>query len=280
LTVAQAGRSARASSPGAPEHFVVADLPLRLPDALQDLAAAPLREERAVLLGGLDAADTSTATVHLIGARGVLSAATLPEAQHDAQAAALGGRVFLFGGGAVASYSHILSFDPARDSVSQVGSLPTPTSDAAVATIAGTAYVVGGYTGQQALDTVVAWRPGGSARIAGRLPFGLRYAAVAACEGQLVIAGGSRGEAASRTILGYDPATGRVRRLGALPQPLTHAATVTLGRYVYVFGGRESTSGSQTAAILALDPSTGRASGACLNRSPMPRRSWSANGCG
>jgi N-acetylneuraminic acid mutarotase len=256
-SVSGASRSARASSP---ERFVVRPLPFSLPSAVQDAAAVPLGSGRAALLGGLDASDTSTAAVSVLDARGVVAGGQLPEAQHDAQGVLLDGRAYVFGGGQFSSYSHILSYDPATESVTQVASLPTPTSDAAVAVIAGTAYVVGGYDGQRALDTIVAWRPGGRAQVVGRLPYGLRYAAVAATgAGRLVIAGGSRGEAATTAILSFDPATGSVRALGGLPQPTTHAAAVALGSYVYVFGGRGAAAQSQSAEIVAIDATNGRA---------------------
>ena len=140
---------------------------MALPFALQDAAGVALPSGRVAVLGGLNASDTSTATVSLLDARGVQRGGVLPEAQHDAQAALLGGRVYVFGGGQFSSYDHILSYDPASERVSQVGSLPTATSDAAVAVIAGTVYVVGGYDGQRALDTVVAWRPGEQPRVVG-----------------------------------------------------------------------------------------------------------------
>ena len=47
-----------------------------------------------------------------------------------------------------------------------------------------------------------------------------------------------------------------------LPRALTHAAAVTLGRYVYVIGGRGSTPGTPTDRILAIDPATGRVTSA------------------
>ncbi len=252
----------RASHPAQqspPMHFVVRRLPLELPAALQDAAAALLGSERIVLLGGLNAADVSIDSVSVLDRQGLISSARLPEAQHDAQGVLLGGQVYVFGGGQVASYSHILSYDPASGSVTVAGKLPAPTSDAEVAVVAGTAYVVGGYDGRQALDTVVAWRPGEPARIVARLPYGLRYAAVASSGGRVVIVGGSREEVATTAILSFDPYSGRVRGLGELPDPVTHAAAVALGSYVYVFGGRNVAPGSQTDAIIAIDPHTGRA---------------------
>ncbi len=241
-----------------PAHFDITRLRFQLPAPLQDAAASSLGSERVVLLGGLDATDTSIATVSVVDRQGVTAGAPLPEAQHDAQAVPLGARVYVFGGGQFASYSHILSYDPETGAVAAAGSLPAATSDAGVAAIAGTAYVVGGYDGRQALDTIVAWRPGEAAGVVARLPYGLRYAAVAASAGRLVIAGGSREEAASAAILSFDPATRRVRELGQLPDPVTHAAAAALGSYVYVLGGRGTAAGTQTAAIVAIDPYTGR----------------------
>jgi N-acetylneuraminic acid mutarotase len=213
---------------------------------------------RVALFGGLNAADTSTAAVSVLDAHSVIASARLPEPQHDAQGALIDGRAYIFGGGQFSSYDHILSYNPQTGSVTQAASLPTPTSDAGVAEIAGTAYVIGGYDGEQALDTIVAWRPGERPQIVARLPYGLRYAAVAASDGRLLIAGGSHDEAPTTAVLSFAPATGTVRHIGNLPAPITHAAAVALGPYVYVLGGRSAAQGTQTAAIVAVNAATGR----------------------
>ncbi len=255
---ARGGRVTRAAARSSPAPVAVTPLPYTLPEPLQDAAAVALASGRAALLGGLDAAETSTAAVSLLDARASSARGQLPEAQHDAQGALLDRHIYVFGGGQVSSYAHILSYDPATGQVNTAASLPTPTSDAAVATIAGTAYVVGGYTGERPLDTIVAWRPGMSAQVVAHLPTGLRYAAVAASGGRVLIAGGSHGGAATAAILSFDPARREVRRLGELPAAVTHAAAVALGGYVYVLGGRGTAPGSQTASIIAVDPATGR----------------------
>ncbi|MGH2911568.1 MAG: Kelch repeat-containing protein [Solirubrobacteraceae bacterium] len=262
------GQASNAVSHSSPNGFVVRRLAFRLPFALQDAAAVAIGTGRGLLLGGLDAADTSTATVSLLDAKGIRPGASLPEAQHDAQGTFMDGRAYVFGGGQVSSYDHILSYDPATTSVAQAASLPTPTSDAAAAAIAGTAYVVGGYDGHRALGTIVAWRPGERPEVVGRLPYGLRYAALAASGGRLLIAGGSRGEAATTAIFSFDPATQRVRRLGNLSNPTTHAVAVALGSYVYVMGGRGAAAGTQSAAIVAINPTTGRS--ITVGRLPQP----------
>lgn len=221
-----------------------------------------------MLLGGLNAADTSTAAVNVLDAHGVKAAVSLPEAQHDAQGVLLDRRAYVFGGGQFSSDDHILSYDPMTDSVTQAGSLPTPTSDAAVAALAGTAYVVGGYDGQQALDTIIAWRPGSHPQLVARLPYGLLYAAVAASGGRLLIVGGSHDEAATTAILSFDPATHNVQHVDDLPSPITHAAAVALGSYVYILGGRGSAPDTQRAAIIAIDPTIGHS--VQVGRLPQP----------
>ena len=76
--------------------------------------------------------------------------------------------------------------------------------------------------------------------------------------GRLIIAGGTSGDQATREVYSFDPADARVRELGLLPRPVTHAACAALGGRVYVIGGRGAVQGSQTAEIVAVDPASGR----------------------
>ncbi len=228
-----------------------------LPAPLRDPASAVLGGGRFALLGGLDSADTSSATIEVADLHGVRQTASLPLAQHDAQGAQLDGEVYVFGGGSSSELDHIISFDPARGVVRTVGALPHAQSDVAVAAAAGTAYVVGGYDGTNWLNTIIAWRPGSPARVVGHLPVGLRYSAASAVEGQIVIIGGSTPSGASDAIYRFDPATGQVRKIGRLRQPVTHAAAATLGSFVYLVGGRGENLGSQTASVWSIDPRTG-----------------------
>ena len=106
---------------------------------------------------------------------------TLPAAQHDAPAVALGGAVYVFGGGDgspsarphLANRSALGAGDRGRPAARRQQRLERRR-------VGATAYVVGGYTGTHWLDT--SWR---SARAAPRgssltSPSGVRYAAVAA----------------------------------------------------------------------------------------------------
>jgi N-acetylneuraminic acid mutarotase len=93
--------------------------------------------------------------------------------------------------------------------------------------------------------------------VVAHLPAPTRYAAATATDRGVVIAGGSIGPAASRALLRFDPATGRVMRIGTLPAPLTHAAAATLDGVAYVIGGRGAAPDTPSDAILAVDPATG-----------------------
>jgi N-acetylneuraminic acid mutarotase len=212
-----------------------------------------------VLLGGLTAADTSSAAVLSGNLHGAHDVGQLPGAQHDAQAAALGGSVYLFGGGGPArQYDHILRFDPAVARVTMVARLPRPASDVAVAADGREAYIVGGYDGTNWLDTVVAWAPDAPPRIAVHLPLPLRYAAAVAVDGYVLIMGGSTPHGPTATILRFDPRSGAVRRLGRLPQPVTHAGAAALGGVAYLVGGRGDAPASTIGTVWAVDPVRGR----------------------
>ena len=78
-----------------------------------------------LLFGGLDASDTSTTAVTAIAHDHLSILGRLPLAQHDAQGCDARRRAYIFGGGEVSSYDHVLHFYRARGRVSPVGALPT-----------------------------------------------------------------------------------------------------------------------------------------------------------
>ena len=253
-------RRSAPSRPHTPASLRVAATPLgELPAAVEDAAIAPAGGGRLALLGGIDAAQSSTAQVTLLDGGTAGDGGALPAPQHDAEAAQLGGYVYVFGGGVLSSYDHILRYDPASHTLTAAGTLPTNASDVAVTSLGGTAYVVGGYDGVHPLDTILAWRPGAAPRVVGHLPVGTRYAVVAPAGDKLIIAGGSTGDAEtlSDAIFSFDPAAGALTRIGQLPVPLTHASAAALDGEVLVVGGRRALDGAQTDAILAIDPTTG-----------------------
>jgi YVTN family beta-propeller protein len=225
---------------------------------VQDAAVTTVGR-RLVLLGGLNAADISTADVRSIVGGRERTIGRLPTVFHDGAAVAIGRFAYEFGGGdGVRQLDQILRVNPANGAVAKVGTMPVPSSDHAAAMLGGEAYVVGGYTGRAWLNTIVAWRPGRSARVVGHLPVPVRYAAVAAAAGKVVIAGGSLPSgSASRAVYTYDPTSHAVRRLGSLPAPTTHAAAAALGGHVLVIGGHSGEPNTPSAKVVAIDPESG-----------------------
>jgi hypothetical protein len=228
-----------------------------LPAPLRDPASAVLPTGKFVLVGGLTAADTSAGEIETADLHRVLASGTLPSPQHDAQGTALGGRAYVFGGGNLVQYDHILGVDGANQTVRTVGRLPALASDVAVTGAGGTAYVVGGFDGSASLNTIVAWRPGAPAQVVGHLPIALRYAAVASIGGQVLIIGGSTPAGASGAVYRFDPVSGHTREIGRLPHPITHAGAAVLGPNVYLVGGRGDVNTTQTASIWAINPVSG-----------------------
>jgi YVTN family beta-propeller protein len=213
-----------------------------------------------VLLGGLNAADTSVDTVIAAGYHGARVIAHLPSVRHDTAAAVINRTIYVFGGGnGPSQLNDIVRVDPRAGRSSLIGHLPAASSDSTAAAIGGTAYIVGGYTGTRWLDSIVAYRPGSTAHVVAHLPQTIRYAAVTAVGGSLVIAGGSlENGTASDAVLLFTPATRRVTRIGTLPAPTTHAAAAAIGNVAYVIGGRGASTDTPTTAIVAIDVSTKR----------------------
>jgi DNA-binding beta-propeller fold protein YncE len=219
------------------------------------LPALALARGAVFAAGGLDAADTSVGGIVRVGPGASRSVGALPQAVHDAAAAALGGRVYVFGGGTAAGGSdQVTEWTPGAPA-RVVGRLPAPASDLEAATVGNTAYVVGGFTGTTPLRSVLAFRRGQPVHDVASMPQPLRYAAVTSVGGRVLIAGGTDGTHTSAAILSFDPATRRVRQIGRLPVPLSHAAAAALGGTLYVFGGRSPTAPRRS--ILAVNPRTG-----------------------
>jgi outer membrane protein assembly factor BamB len=218
----------------------------------------------ALLLGGLDSSQSSVPTIHLVGAHAPKLLGNLETPLHDAAAAKLGSKVYLFGGGQSASYATITAVDPRTGHTRAAGKLPQPRSDLAAATVGHTAYLVGGFTGQTPLATILAYNAPtaaqtGRPRVVGRMPQPLRYAAVAAAGSRVVIVGGISPRGPTSQILAFDPTTHKTSKLGALPEPVSHAPAVAIGRFVYVVGGRAA-NGAPTQEVFAVDSQSGHVS--------------------
>jgi N-acetylneuraminic acid mutarotase len=291
LAASGGGRSTSAASSDAragstsvagPVQVVVRPASWSLAAPISREGAVALGDGRVLLVGGLTAADTSSPTVSLLD---VASGAQTPvgslaEPTHDAGVAALGGSVFVLGGGQAASVAAVERFPapspaaaagaastPPAAVAQVVGQLPDARSDDTAVAVGATVYVVGGYDGRTADPSVLATSDGRQFTAVASLAVPVRYAAVAAVGGELFVFGG---EAASGPDTGQpvddvqvvDPATGRSSVVGHLPAPVEGAAAVDLAGRVLVIGGDvpadAGSAGSlvTTADVLSYDPTT------------------------
>jgi hypothetical protein len=253
-------RALLASRPVTPVRLhpgvVVRALPYRLPAPVERAGAAA--SGGVLIAGGLDASGASTSGVfRLDTATGRLtSLGSVPQAFHDAAVQLIGRRLFVFGGGSSTSSASVQAFDLATRRGSIVGRLPRPLSDLVSARTGGTVYLVGGYDGIRPRREIYATTDGTHFRLAGTLPVGLRYPAVAAAEGRLLVAGGAGAAGISSAVFSFDPAGGRVTRIGSLPRAIAHAAAISAGRDVYLVGGTDAAN-RPSGEVLRIDTATG-----------------------
>ena len=251
-TVARASAAVAVSKASQMRVQVVGHLPT--PAARVSVVALPDGEIAA--LGGLTATGSSDQV--LVGRPSALRrVGTLPVATHDAAAAVLLGRVFLFGGGQTSSFDAIDRLDPTTGGVKRVGTVGEPLSDLGAATVGSAAFLVGGYTGTAWASAIQRFVPGHTPSVVGRLPAGLRYAGVAALGGLIYVAGGATTAGTSSAILAFDPSRGTLRRIGSLSRAVAHGALVALGRSLYLIGGTDA-AGTPLATVIRIDPRTGK----------------------
>ncbi len=237
---------------------------------------APVSGEAAVasgagllILGGLDSSGASASGVFRMDtATGRLRpAGALSGPLHDAAAAALPGRVLVFGGGSAASSDAVQALPapppggggPAGATATVVGHLPTVRSDLSAVTVGRDAYVLGGYDGRAPIDSVLRTGDGASFTQIAALPTPARYMAATALGGKIYAFGGeTAGGGSSDAIEEIDPRAGTARVIGRLPSATSHASAITLGGRIFILGG--SVNGAAGDRVWRFDPVTRRTS--------------------
>jgi outer membrane protein assembly factor BamB len=241
----------------------------RLPAPIERTVAAAWRG-RILIAGGLAASGQSTAGVFALNpvSGRLASLGALPQPVHDAAGALIGGRLYVFGGGVVASSDAVQAFDPATRRGVSVARLPRPLSDLVASQLNAVTYLVGGFDGHMPRPEILATRDGRHFTLAGRLPVGLRYPAVATDNGKLLIAGGQTSTGLSAAVYRFNPTSGKTTLLARLPAPVAHAAALVRGNTLYVLGGTDA-AGTPTGTITTVNLTTHSATR--LTRTTGPR---------
>jgi outer membrane protein assembly factor BamB len=260
------GSSSGGSSgdPSPPEELASSVSSVSLPAPISGETAVAVRGGT-LIVGGLDASETSVSGVFLLDESGKLRpAGSLSAPLHDAAATGLGGKVLVLGGGAATSTDTVQALPESASPQAQatatvVGHLPAVRSDLSAVTIGSKAYVLGGYDGTTPDPAVLATANGRSFSQVAELKVPARYLATAAVGGRIFAFGGETASGgATDAIQEIDPGKGTARVVGHLPRAFSHAAAVVLGGEVYVLGGEAN--GVATDAAWRFDPASGRVS--------------------
>ena len=241
-------------APGAPVKTTVA--PWSLPAALSRPAAAS-DGPNLVLMGGIRVDGSSSSSVRLIDPTTgqVLAMGQLPLPTHDAGAAVLGSKAYLFGGGSSYVYSSVQAWTDSSGGVI-AAHLPAPRADCTVASSPRGAFIVGGYSGSAMDASVLATKNGTTFRTVSTLPIPVRYGAAATMGHYLYVLGGETASGSpTSAVQAVNLSTGASAVVGHMAAPLDHAQAAILHGRILVVGGRIG--GRYSRAIWSLDPANG-----------------------
>lgn len=201
------------------------------------------------LVGGYDGSRPDARVLATSDGRSYSTVAVLPVPVRYPAVAALGGRIYAFGGQAVtgphagAPVSVIQAVDPAHRTATVIGQLPEPLAGATAVTVDGELFVAGGESTVGGRDT-----PG----LGTTQPTGQPTAS----------AGSGASSPPVRTVSAmwaYDPVSGRLLAAGRLQVPVSHAAVAVIGSSAWIVGGESD--GTLVSSVQVIRPD--RALGNC-----------------
>lgn len=176
----------------------------QLPTVRSDLSAVTVRR-RAYVLGGYDGETPLDSVLSTADGRGFAQVARLPKPARYIAVAALGGRIYAFGGETATGEASdtIQEVDPRSRSARVIGHLPQPLAHAAALVLGGHLYLVGGESGGVPTDRIWRFDPASRAAVkAGRLPFPVAAAGAAAVGSTgYLIGGAGQSGAALRSVI-------------------------------------------------------------------------------
>jgi hypothetical protein len=215
---------------GTTRGVTLGSMPTRRSDA-----TAVTMGSTAYVVGGYDGAKPDAAVLATKNGRSFTTVATLRVPVRYPAVAALGGRIYVFGGQAItgphagAPVDAIQVIDPAKRTAKVVGHLPEPLAGALAVTLKNELFVAGGDT--------TARRP------------------VTAGVGTTQL-GGRQSSSRSSTvsaIWAFDPAKNRLLRAGNLQVPVSHAGVAVIRSTAWVVGGESG--GSLLNSVQMFRPS-------------------------
>jgi len=195
------------------------------------------------VVGGYDGARPDAAVLATANGRTFTKVAALQIPVRYPAVAALGGKVFVFGGQAItgphagAPVDAIQAVDPVRHTAAIIGHLPEPLAGAAAVTVGGELFVAGGES-----SAAHSRAPG-----VGTTQLGPgEKSAMAGAEGS------PSPTATVSTIWAFDPATKQLLPAGHLQVPVSHAAVTVARGAAWIVGGESN--GALVSSVQMLRP--------------------------
>jgi hypothetical protein len=227
----------------------------KLPAGPPNAAAAVVGRKLAVVGGN----GTGLVLAGPLGGK-LVPVALVSSPRTSSEAFALGGMLYVVGGEVRGKPTDdVLRIDLATGRGRTVSKFDEPLAEAGVVTRGGNAYLVGGWTGDQYGTAILKFTPPGAISLVTRLPEGTRSPAVVRLGHTLYVAGGRTEQGLSGQVFAVDLDSGTVTRLPALAHPVTGALLVSSGSDLYLLGGT-GPGGKPSAAVVRIDPATGRSS--------------------
>jgi outer membrane protein assembly factor BamB len=212
-----------------------------LPEPRSDAQAVTMGDIT-YLVGGYDGSRPDASVLATTDGRSYGTVATLPVPVRYPAVAALGGRIYAFGGQIVTGphagepVSVIQAVDPAHRTAAVIGHLPEPLAGATAVTVDGELFVAGGESPAGARPA-----PGlGTTQLTGQLT------------ADAGMGGSSLPTRAVSAIWAYDPASGRLLAAGQLQVPVSHAAAIAAGSTAWIVGG--ASDGAPISSVQVIRP--------------------------
>jgi N-acetylneuraminic acid mutarotase len=225
-----------AAAPSAPPWTTTADYP----SEIMDNAAASI-DGNVYSVGGVDGLDVSPkAYVYDPGAQAWKAIAGLSTAREAPEAAALEGKLYVFGGwdasGATVAKTEI--YDPSSNTWTTGASNPKPYAGAGVSAVGGKIYLIGGCTSSCGSRDVQVYDPAANSwSSAQAYPETTSWLGCGGIGDRLYCAGGTAGTSASKHAYAYDPASDSWSSVADMPIDLWSMGYSTANGQLLVSGG-------------------------------------------
>ena len=232
-----------------------------LPQARSDSSSVTIGSTTYVV-GGYDGTNADAVVLGTTDGRTFSTVATLPVPVRYGAVAAVGGRIYVFGGQAITGagagqpVDTVQAVDPTRHHAAVVGHLPEPISGAAAVTLTGSVYVVGGEStvpqpstpGMGTTQTSASSSSSPGLGKSGAVPDARRTATGSA----ILTAAASGTTNTVSTIWSFDPISQRTEVAGRLQVPVSHAGVTVIGSRAWLVGGESG--GTPVTAVQMLTP--------------------------